>query len=166
MAGRNLKVEETVALALEAIDEIIAGGEVSLPEGWKRLDAALRRGSASVRTASLFLLFYRTVDDEWDGSTIPVGIRGRYGDKLLCEELTRRSLTLHNGITAFGENLGWKGNVRGYGLASDPRFAEIHALLITPVAAEERRGWQFMRFRCSPLRGQSSRRSRRWAPTC
>ena len=51
-----------------------------------------------------------------------MGWRGTYGDKLLCEELTNRGITLHGAITAFGENLGSKGNVRNFDLSTDSRF--------------------------------------------
>jgi hypothetical protein len=32
-------------------------------------------------------------------------------------------MTFHSCITAFGENLGWKGNVKNFDLSSDPRFS-------------------------------------------
>ncbi len=54
---------------------------------------------------------------------MPTGTRGKYGDKLLANELTFRHVTLHKSIAAFVENLGWKGNVRQFQLSSDPRFA-------------------------------------------
>ena len=53
-----------------------------------------------------------------------MGTRGKYGDKLLSEQLAQRNITLHDAITAFAENLGWKGNVqdRNVHLLSDNRF--------------------------------------------
>lgn len=43
--------------------------------------------------------------------------------------MTFRHVTFHNNITAFGENLGWKGNVRQFRLSSDPRFARFVQVL-------------------------------------
>ena len=65
------------------------------------------------------------VDSEWDCNRVPIGIRGPFGDKFLSEQLTQRSVTLHDAITAFGENLGWKGNVANVRLSADPRFADF-----------------------------------------
>ncbi len=67
-------------------------------------------------------MFYRLIEPEWDLDEVPVGTRGTYGDKLLSEQLTQRNITLHDSITAFAENLGWKGNVRNVRLSNDPRF--------------------------------------------
>ena len=86
------------------------------------MDGQLSHGSNSVRLASLFFAFYSTVDTAWDCNFIPTGIRGTYGDKQLATQLGLRSITLHNAITAFGENLGWKGNVTNSRLQNDIRF--------------------------------------------
>ena len=63
----------------------------------------------------------------WDKNSVPVGSRGRFGDKKLCEELTNRGITLHGPISAYGENLGWKGNVRSKNirLLEDDRFRDF-----------------------------------------
>jgi hypothetical protein len=43
--------------------------------------------------------------------------------------LTQRSITRHDAITAFAENLGWKGNVRQFRLSRDPRLKDFIAAL-------------------------------------
>lgn len=138
MNGRNTAVERTVDQILVRIDAFIEGEKLaSLPSAKARAvaDAQLGHGSNSVRLASLFLAFYATVDTAWDCNSIPTGIRGQYGDKRLATALGLRSITLHNAITAFGENLGWKGNVTAARLQGDGRFNEFSRTLaeITPA---------------------------------
>lgn len=121
---RNVLVERTVDAALALIDVFIEGERLDgLPGAEVRaaIDDQLAKKS-SVRLASLFFAFYSTVDAEWDCNSIPTGIRGQYGDKRLATQLGLRSITLHNAITAFGENLGWKGNVANARLQEDVRF--------------------------------------------
>jgi hypothetical protein len=132
MAGRNVNVEKAVARALERIDEFISGRTVNLPTPpHRRACEELLDGQApSARTATLFLLFYWLVDPSWDCDSVPVGVRGGRGDKLLCEQLTDRNITLHGAITAYGENLGWKGNVRSVRLSRDPRFSDFFAKVL------------------------------------
>lgn len=133
MSGRNQQVEAAVRLALDRIDAYISNESVALPRK-DLLQAAnelLDHQSASVKTATLFLLYYWVTDPTWDANAVPVGTRGRYGDKLLCEELSLRNVTLHNRITAFAENLGWKGNVKNVRLANDPRFNGFFAAAAT-----------------------------------
>jgi hypothetical protein len=127
MAGRNVNVEQAVRRALERIDEFISGKTEALPTPPHRraCEELLDGRAGSVRTATLFLLFYWLVDSSWDCDSVPVGVRGERGDKLLCEELTNRNITLHGPITAYGENLGWKGNVRNVRLSRDPRFRDF-----------------------------------------
>ncbi len=129
MPGRNVNVEEAVRRALGRIDDFISGSTVGLPSPPHRraCEELLDGQAASVRTAALFLAFYWLTDPSWDCETVPVGVRGERGDKLLCEELTNRNITLHGSITAYGENLGWKGNVRNVRLSNDPRFQDFFA---------------------------------------
>lgn len=123
---RNRRVEMAVNKALERVDEFIGGKKISLPKPPHRraCEELLDKKSASVKTAALFLMFYWLEEPSWDRNSVPVGARGRYGDKKLCEELTNRNITLHGAITAYGENLGWKGNVRSKNirLLDDDRF--------------------------------------------
>lgn len=130
--SRNKFVEIAVDGALSRIDAFI-GGEVlaSLPSGETRtvLDAQLMHGSNSVRLASLFFVFYALADKSWDCNSIPTGLRGKWGDKRLASELGLRDITLHNAVTAFGENMGWKGNVEAFRLSTDKRFAPFVAEL-------------------------------------
>lgn len=128
---RNDAVEAAVHAALDRIDAFIAGEEVKLPSAalLEACNALLSQQRPSAQTAGLFLAFYWLQNEAWDGDSVPVGIRGKYGDKLLSEELTLRSITQHGAITAFGENLGWKGNVRGFHLSTDARLMAFMAAL-------------------------------------
>lgn len=123
--ARNILVERTVDDALARIDAFVEGEKLkALPSASARsaMDGQLRHSSNSVRLASLFFIFYSTVDTVWDCNSIPTGIRGTYGDKRFATQLGLRNITLHNAITAFGENLGWKGNVTNSRLQNDTRF--------------------------------------------
>lgn len=125
MNGRNVHVESTVDRILARIDAFIEGEKLAglpSPQARAAMDAQLGHSSNSVRLASLFLVFYSTVDTAWNCNSIPTGIRGQWGDKRLANELSLRNITLHNAITAFGENLGWKGNVTAARLQGDNRF--------------------------------------------
>ena len=126
---RNTLVESAVKRALERIDDFISGEEVDLPTPAHRkaCDTLLDKEYASVVTAILFLTYYWLKDQTWDMNSVPTGARGQFGDKKLCEELTNRSITLHGNITAYAENLGWKGNVSSgtIRLSEDNRFKEF-----------------------------------------
>ncbi|MEQ5817681.1 hypothetical protein J3362_19360 [Marinobacter sp. NFXS11] len=128
---RNEKVEQTVDRVLSVVDDYLqADLKAPLPQSAHRrvIDKMISSKKGSVRLATLFLLFYWSLVPEWNKKDIPVGIRGKYGDKRLAEELKKRNITLHDNITAFGENLGWKGNVREFDLSSDQRFSAIAEL--------------------------------------
>lgn len=124
---RNEAVERAVKRTLDRIDAFINTESVILPNPKyrKAVDVVVSKKSASVRTMLLFLMFYRLEDSSWDLSSVPVGARGQYGDKRLCEALTLRSITLHNNIVAWGENLGTKGGVRTFDLKRDARFKDF-----------------------------------------
>lgn len=123
---RNEKVETAVRKALDRVDAYVSGEAVVLPkpEHRRACDTLLENQAASVRTATLFLMFYWLEEPTWDRDEVPIGVRGEYGDKLLCEELTQRNITLHGPIVAYAENLGWKGNVaaKNLHLLKDTRF--------------------------------------------
>jgi hypothetical protein len=132
LSNRNEKVEAAVESALATLDGFIAGGKLKcLPGGPMRhtLDAQLAHKSSSVRLASLFFTFYAVLEPSWDYTTIPTGIRGKWGDKRLANALNLRHITLHNAVTAFGENLGWKGNVAAARLKGDARFDSLMTAL-------------------------------------
>lgn len=137
--ARNEKVEAAAHLALTRIDAFIGGAKVDLPSApaRKACDSQAEHRSGSVRIASLFLACYAVVDSAWDCDRVPTGIRGEFGDKLLSEQLTQRHVTLHDAITAFGENLGWKGNIANVRLSNDPRFGDFGAAL-RRASTEER----------------------------
>lgn len=122
--GRNVLVESAVLEALKCIDEILAGAVPPLPPPAHRraVDTLVRERKGSVRLATLYFLFYWMLEPTWNRRDIPVGTRGKYGDKLIAEQLNSRGITLHDNVTAFGENLGWKGNVRQFDLSTDNRF--------------------------------------------
>jgi hypothetical protein len=128
---RNVVVEAAVNKALERVDAFISGGQVALPTPPHRraCEELLDTQAGSVRTAVLFLTFYWQEDRSWDVNRVPPGARGKYGDKKLCEELTKRNVTLHGPIVAYGENLGWKGNVRNdtIRLRQDSKFKDFIA---------------------------------------
>lgn len=139
---RNIAIESAVTAALDRIDFFLSpDAKLELPEPQFRraCDGQLSHRAGSVRTATLFLVFYRLVDSAWRLDTVPVGVRGEHGDKKLSEELTRRHLTLHDAITAFGENLGWKGNVRNVKLARDPRFSGFMKAVEKASSSQQRR---------------------------
>lgn len=125
---RNVKVHDAILQAVKRIDAFLGGETVSLPSTpYRRAADALLGKSASVRTAGLFLAFYALQDPYWHYNSPPGGVRGEFGDKLLCEELSKRHITLHNSIKAYGENVGWKGNMAGgtINLEADPRFRDF-----------------------------------------
>jgi hypothetical protein len=138
---RNEKVEKAVSAAIERTDCFIGGGKLQLPSAASRkvCDAQISHRSGSVRLASLFLAFYSMGDPRWGCDSVPKGIRGQYGDKMLAEQLTERCVTLHDAITAFGENLGWKGNVVNVRLSRDPRFSAFCQMLKNADKDERKR---------------------------
>lgn len=137
--ARNESVEAAVTMAIEAIDDALGGvSPARLPPSGLRnaIDQQIAM-RASVRVASLFLLSYSICDNKWDLDHIPTGVRGKYGDKRLAAYLSERDLTLHDNITAFGENLGWKGNVQEFRLSTDKRFVDFMSA-IRGCATEDR----------------------------
>ncbi len=149
--GRNINVERTVDRILARIDAFIEGEKLARlpsPQARAAIDAQIGHSSNSVRLASLFLVFYSTVDAAWNCNSIPTGIRGQWGDKRLATALGLRNITLHNAITAFGENLGWKGNVTAARLQGDNRFDGLsHALAsMTPDDRERAADYMAARF--------------------
>jgi hypothetical protein len=129
--ARNTLVERAVGLVLARIDYFIEGGKLSsLPSPQVRavIDAQITKPN-STRLASLFFIFYSIVDADWDCNSVPTGTRGQFGDKSLATGLSLRNIALHNAITAFAENLGWKGNVTAARLQGDVRFEALSKAL-------------------------------------
>ena len=127
---RNENVERAVALIIGLLDRLSDGETLGkpAPRQIKELfDVHVEAHGGSVRLACAFLAAYAVVDTSWDFKSIPTGIRGQYGDKRLAGELTFRHVTFHKNITAFGENLGWKGAVRQFDLSQDSRFSSFLA---------------------------------------
>lgn len=129
--ARNQLVEDTVKFALERIDAFLSKETVSLPSKKVRhaCDQLLESKSASVVTACFFLACYRVQDPSYKFRDVPVGARGKYGDKYLCEQLSQRSITLHNNIVAYFENVGSKGGVRTFDPITDDRFGDFLGVL-------------------------------------
>jgi hypothetical protein len=130
MPVRNENVERSVSLIIGLLDRLSDGESLGkpAPRQIKALfDEHIEAHGGSVRLACVFLSAYAIVDSAWDFKSVPTGIRGQYGDKRLASELTFRHVTLHKNITAFGENLGWKGAVRQFDLSQDARFAPFLA---------------------------------------
>lgn len=147
---RNIYVEKAVNSILDTVDSFIQGTHLEkLPkaETREKLKIFFERNGGSVRVASLFFLAYSLEDSNWDKKSIPIGMRGKYGDKLLSAELTIRHVTFHKNITSFGENLGTKGNVRNFDLSKDPRFSDFIDYLSLP--SEERKS--IFKYICSSL---------------
>lgn len=136
--SRNQFVEKSVRHALGRVDDFLSGEDVKIPAPANRrlIDEMLSNYRGSVRLATLYLLYYWIIDPTWDRKTVPQGTRGTYGDKLFAEELNKRGITLHDNITAYGENLGWKGNVRNFDLSQDSRFAIFRE--IGEISGEEK----------------------------
>lgn len=122
---RNEKVENAADLVISLFDKLSSGEALGnpAPAALKELfDSHVKNHGGSVKLACAFLTSYSVIDTKWNFKSVPTGIRGQYGDKKLASELTFRHVTFHNNITAFGENLGWKGNVREFDLSKDSRF--------------------------------------------
>jgi hypothetical protein len=122
---RNIRVEAAVDKVIIALDKLITGEPIPEPTPasiQSVFDSAIKNAKGSVRLAIVFFIAYSLDPDTWDFNAIPVGIRGTHGDKKLASALTSRHVNFHMAVTAFGENLGWKGNVRLFSLKSDARF--------------------------------------------
>lgn len=137
---RNVHVQEAVDLLIEYVDKLSEGEALGspTPRALKQIfDDHIDGHGGSVILACAFLAAYSLTDPNWDFNSVPTGTRGKYGDKRLAGELTFRHVTLHNSITAFGKNLGWKGNVRSFQLSSDSRFSAFISK-IKALSIEER----------------------------
>lgn len=129
---RNENVEKAVDLLIQLVDKLANGESLGPPPSKKiknLFDVHVESHGGSVRLACAFLVAYSTVDSSWDFKSVPTGVRGKYGDKRLAGELTFRHVTFHKNITAFGENLGWKGAVKQFDLSKDPRFSGFLLIL-------------------------------------
>jgi hypothetical protein len=138
---RNVNVEGAVNLLLEAVDRLISGDSLGPPAKAATrglFDDHVESHGGSVRLACAFLTSYSVVDEEWDHRAVPTGVRGAYGDKKLATALTDRHITFHKNITAFGENLGWKGAVKQFDLSQDARFAP-YVRALSALGLEEKR---------------------------
>ena len=125
---RNENVEKAARLLIELVDKLTDGESLGAPASSRIknvFDNHVEPHGGSVRLACAFLAAYSVIDSDWDFTSVPTGIRGKYGDKLLAGELTFRHVTFHKSITAFGENLGWKGAVRQFNLSKDTRFSNF-----------------------------------------
>ena len=129
---RNGDVESSVSDVITRLDELCDGqpvGDLPSTSTRKIFDDLIVAERGSVRLAAVFLLAYSVRAKRWNFRSVPIGIRGKFGDKRLAAALTERHVTLHQSITAFGENLGWKGNVRNVNLSKDPRFGTFIAAI-------------------------------------
>ena len=125
-------VEGAVDRIVGDLDKLIKGGSMNgaVPKKIQEIfKAAIRDAKGSVRLANIFFIAYALLSKNWNFEEIPVGIRGTYGDKKLATALTIRHVHFHMAVTAFGENLGWKGNVRSFNLKNDGRFSAFMAQL-------------------------------------
>lgn len=139
---RNVSVEKSVDLLLDLVDKIVDGRTLGAPAKAATralFDDHVASHGGSVRLACAFLTAYSLVDQHWDYQSVPTGVRGTYGDKKLATSLTFRHVTFHKNITAFGENLGWKGAVKQFNLAQDARFSTYLSGLRTLSSEEKKR---------------------------
>lgn len=139
---RNISVERSVELLLDLVDRIVYGAVLGPPAKAATralFDDHIAAYGGSVRLACAFLTAYSVVDTQWDHHSVPTGVRGTYGDKRLATSLTFRHVTFHKNITAFGENLGWKGAVKQFDLSQDSRFAHYLAGLAALNSEEKQR---------------------------
>lgn len=139
---RNLNVEKAVDLLLNLVDQAGSGATFGPPATAATcalFDNHVTPHGGSVRLACAFLTAYSVVDPTWDYGAVPTGIRGVYGDKRLANALTTRHVTFHKNITAFGENLGWKGAVKQFNLSQDTRFSGYLAGLAALTSQERQR---------------------------
>lgn len=129
--GRNEFVAKSAESLISRVDALIAGTRLQshVPASVQSVFDANIPVGGSVRLACAFFSAYAVQDLIWDYDSIPIGIRGKYGDKRLAAALTERHVTFHQSITAFGENLGWKGNVSQFRLSTDDRFSDFIAQL-------------------------------------
>ena len=137
---RNVMVEGAVDRIISELDKLINGGAVNgaAPKNLQDIfHSAIRDAKGSVRLANIFFIAYTLLCKDWNFEEIPVGIRGTYGDKKLAAALTTRHIHFHMAVTAFGENLGWKGNIRSFNLKSDSRFSPFMTELKLLTATEK-----------------------------
>jgi hypothetical protein len=112
-----------------ALEKVRSADPSALPVGLDQrlkqlIDAVLDRvRPASDKPALLFLLAYKTLNPSHNLSSIPIGWRP--ADKMLCAALTNERYTLHSNITAFGENMGTKGQAGGYDLFTRQRTGQV-----------------------------------------
>lgn len=139
---RNVSVEKSVDLLLDLVDKLVDGRTLGAPAKAATralFDDQVALHGGSVRLACAFLTAYSLVDQQWDHQSVPTGVRGTYGDKKLATSLTFRHVTFHKNITAFGENLGWKGAVKQFNLSQDARFSTYLSGLRSLNAEEKKR---------------------------
>lgn len=143
---RNVKVEAAVDRVVTALDKLINGEPISNPTPksiQSVFESAIEKAKGSARLAIVFFIAYSMDAIAWNFEAIPIGIRGTYGDKKLASALTSRHVNFHMAVTAFGENLGWKGNVRKFNLKSDDRFSSFIKRLERLSAVERQQLFDF-----------------------
>jgi hypothetical protein len=131
-----------VSLIIKTLDAFVDGhtpAEPTPPHIQAIFDEHIKGRKGSVKLGCVFLVAYSVTDPRWNGDTVPVGLRGEYGDKKLANDLAIRHVTLHDNVVAFGENLGWKGNVSNVRLSRDPRFATFVRNVVALSPDERRR---------------------------
>lgn len=140
---RNLVVDRAVTRALARVEHFMAGGTLDPPSAAhiEACDAMLARarGGGSAKAAALMLMFYWLEEPQWDRDRLPTGIRGKYGDKRLSEQLNQRHVTMHDRVVAFAENVGWKGDVSNVRLLTDLRLGRFLTALADADPAERER---------------------------
>jgi hypothetical protein len=134
-------VYQAVVKALETIDSFLAGakldGHALPPPVFREAVTNLlskKKYSTSVRVACLYFVFYKVVKPEYTLERIPVASRGKEGDKYLGANLKDRHIVLGD-ATAWGENIGMKGDQGNFVLDTDARFKDF--ILVVREANQE-----------------------------
>lgn len=156
---RNVVIESAITRALRRIDEFVTGAELTPPTAahMQACDQLLGRARAgSAKAAALALFFYWLEDVSWNGRNVPVGLRGKYGDLLLSEGLAQRRVTMHDNVAGFGQNLGWKGNVRGARVDTTPSLNPFFTAIRDADRVERIRIADYLAYRFAESRRESA----------
>jgi hypothetical protein len=100
--SRNVHVEKAVRMLIDLVDRLAEGQSLGPPTSRATkaiFDNHVKSQGGSVRLAYAFLTAYSIIDLEWDFNSVPTGIRGKYGDKLLANEQISAKKSVNQGCT-------------------------------------------------------------------
>ena len=135
MSRRNKMVEEAINSAIANVRKYLDDPKATVPTLKKAsrlaVDSLFKNQSSSVALACFFLVYYKLEDWTYDFDKAPTGMRGKFGDKKLSSFLNEHYITLHGEVTAFGENIGYKGNSKLFSFRDNAKFSKFTAHLDT-----------------------------------